>query len=63
MRSMRIAGTLTRIHPGSYAREARIRITAPNGAITDFQMFNVTSFTTLTGEGTVYTVPFNPAGD
>jgi hypothetical protein len=63
MRSMRIAGTLTQIHPNSYAREARIRITAPNGAFTDFQMFTQTSFTTLTGEGRVYTVPFNPAGN
>jgi len=63
MRSMRIAGTLTRIHPSSYASEARIRITAPNGAFTDFQMFALGSFTTLTGEGRVYTAPFNPAGN
>jgi hypothetical protein len=65
MRSMRIAGTLTRINSASFASEARIRITAPNGAFTDFQMFAQGSFTTLTGEGRVYTVPFNfnPAGD
>jgi hypothetical protein len=65
MRSMRIAGTLTRINSASYALEARIRITAPNGAFTDFQMFTQTSFTTLTGEGRVYTVPFNfnPVGN
>jgi len=63
MRSMRIAGTLTRINSASFAREARIRITAPNGAFTDFQMFTQGSFTTLTGEGRVYTVPFNPAGN
>jgi hypothetical protein len=63
MPSMRIAGTLTRINSASYASEARIRITAPNGAFTDFQMFTQTSFTTLTGEGRVYTVPFNPAGN
>ena len=63
MRSMRIAGTLTKIHPNSYASEARIRITAPNGAFTDFQMFTERSFTTLTGEGRVYTVPFDPAGN
>jgi hypothetical protein len=63
MRSMRIAGTLTQINPISYASEARIRITAPNGAFTDFQMFTQTLFTTLTGEGRVYTVPLNPAGN
>jgi hypothetical protein len=63
MRSMRIAGTLTKIHPNSFASEARIQITAPNGASTVFQMFTATSFTTLTGEGRVYTVPFNPAGN
>jgi hypothetical protein len=63
MRSMRIAGTLTRINSASFAREALIRITAPNGVFTDFQMFTQTSFTTLTGEGRVYTVPFNPAGN
>lgn len=62
MRSMRIAGTLTRVNASSYASEARIRITAPNGAFTDFQMFTQGSFTTLTGEGRVYTAPFNPAG-
>jgi hypothetical protein len=63
MRSMRIAGTLTRINSASFASEARIRITAPNGAFTDFQMFTQTSFTTLTGDGSFYTVPFNPAGN
>jgi hypothetical protein len=63
MRSMRIAGTLTQINSSSYASEARIRITAPNGAFTDFQMFTQFSFTTLTGEGRVYTVPFNPVGN
>jgi hypothetical protein len=63
MSSMRIAGTLTRINSNSWASEALIRITAPNGAFTDFQMFNQRSFTTLTGVGTVYTVPFNPAGN
>jgi len=63
MRSMRIAGTLTRINSASFAREALIRITAPNGVFTDFQMFTQTSFTTLTGEGRVYTVPFDPAGN
>jgi hypothetical protein len=65
MRSMRIAGTLTQINSGSWALEARIRITAPNGAFTDFQMFTERLFTTLTGEGRVYTVPvpFDPAGN
>jgi len=63
MRSLRIEGQLTRLHSSSYASEARIQITAPNGAQTTFQMFTQTTFTTLQGSGTVYTVPFNPTGN
>ncbi|MEN3002669.1 MAG: PEP-CTERM sorting domain-containing protein [Armatimonadota bacterium] len=63
MRSLRIEGQLTRVHSASYAREALIQITAPGGAQTTFQMFTQGAFTTLQGSGTVYTVPFNPAGN